>query len=228
MKCRNSWHFRVQLDSTTFSIDVFAPDSFKIALPEGAYSLTILPADSSVITKLRSSGYADSTIIRKLSVMVSAGDTLDVGKLRWERFAGMRQAFSSRLPEWVWMEMDGMVEYIPRLNEGIDKFLIPSLPIRGRLFLDELHAPRPMLDGMSFQQFMTADNFFSYYCVTQREQFIDRLVASLYLREHETFIILRLKLPMNMRARATRCRNLSMQAAEKRLYSLLAQLHPSI
>ena len=107
----------------------------------------------------------------------------------WERFAGMRQAFSSRLPEWVWMEMDGMVEYIPRLNEGIDKFLIPSLPIRGRLFLDELHAPRPMLDGMSFQKFMTADNFFSYYCVTQREQFIDRLVASLYLREHETFII---------------------------------------
>ena len=77
-------HFRVQLDSTTFSIDVFAPDSFKTALPEGAYSLTILPADSSVITKLRSSGYADSTIIRKLSVMVSAGDTLDVGKLRWD------------------------------------------------------------------------------------------------------------------------------------------------
>ena len=77
-------HFMVQLDSTTFSIDVFAPDSFKIALPEGSYSLTILPADSSVITKLRASGYADSTIIRKLSVTVSAGDTLDVGKLRWD------------------------------------------------------------------------------------------------------------------------------------------------
>ena len=77
-------HFMVQLDSTTFSIDVFAPDSFKIALPEGTYSLTILPADSSVITKLRASGYADSTIIRRLSVTVSAGDTLDVGKLRWD------------------------------------------------------------------------------------------------------------------------------------------------
>lgn len=107
----------------------------------------------------------------------------------WERFVGMRQALSSKLPEWVWMQMDGMVEYIPRLSEGIDKFLIPSLPCRGKLFLEKLHAPKPMLDGMSFQQFMAADNFFSYYCVTQREEFIDRLVASLYLREHETFVL---------------------------------------
>ena len=77
-------HFIVQLDSTTFSVDVFAPDSFRLELPEGDYSLMVLPADSSVISMLKASGYADSTLIRKIAVSVSAGDTLDVGKLRWD------------------------------------------------------------------------------------------------------------------------------------------------
>ncbi|MBP5247068.1 MAG: hypothetical protein J6Z31_04350 [Fibrobacter sp.] len=77
-------HFIILLDSTTFSVDVFAPDSFKLELPEGEYSLTVLPADTSVISKLKASGYKDSTLIRKIPVSVSAGDTLDVGKLRWD------------------------------------------------------------------------------------------------------------------------------------------------
>lgn len=106
----------------------------------------------------------------------------------WHRFAGMKPGFFDNLPEWVMMEMDGMVEYIFRLDEPLDHFLIPSLPFRGKLMQEHLLAPKKQLEGMSFQQFMTADTFFSYYCVTQRETFIDRLVASLYLRKHETFI----------------------------------------
>jgi hypothetical protein len=80
-------HFIIQVDSTTFAVDVFAPDSFRLELPEGNYTLTVLPADSSVISKLKASGYADSTLIRKISVSVSSGDSLDVGKLRWDASA---------------------------------------------------------------------------------------------------------------------------------------------
>ena len=76
-------HFIVALDSTTFMTDVFAPDSFELSIPEGDYLLTVLPADSGVVSKLRASGYTDSTIVRQIAVSLSAGEILDVGNLRW-------------------------------------------------------------------------------------------------------------------------------------------------
>lgn len=76
-------HFFVYLESTTFLSDVFAPDSFSFDAPEGDFFLTIAPADSGVVAKLKSSGYADSSIVRRVSVSLSAGDSLDVGNLRW-------------------------------------------------------------------------------------------------------------------------------------------------
>lgn len=76
-------HFLVYLGATTFFADIFAPDSFSLGIPEGDYLLTVAPADSGVLSKLRNSGYADSSIVRQFSVSLSAGDTLDVGNLRW-------------------------------------------------------------------------------------------------------------------------------------------------
>ncbi len=76
-------HFFVYLESTTFLSDVFAPDSFSLDVPEGDFFLTIVPADSGVVAKLKNSGYADSSIVRRVAVSLSAGDSLDVGNLRW-------------------------------------------------------------------------------------------------------------------------------------------------
>lgn len=76
-------HFFVSLDSTTFFADIFAPDSFEIPAPEGAFRLSITPADSGAVAKLKNAGYADSLIARKLSISLSSGDTLNVGNLRW-------------------------------------------------------------------------------------------------------------------------------------------------
>lgn len=77
-------HFFVSLDSTTFFADLFAPDSFALFAPGGNFRLSISPADSVAVTKLKNAGYADSLIIRKLSISLSSGDTLDVGNLRWD------------------------------------------------------------------------------------------------------------------------------------------------
>lgn len=77
-------HFHVLLDSTTFAVDLFAPDSFEIWVPSGNYSLTILPADTNSVSKMQSAGYADSAIIRKMDISVPPGEKLDVGKLRWD------------------------------------------------------------------------------------------------------------------------------------------------
>lgn len=77
-------HFFVSLDSTTFFADIFAPDSFAVFAPEGNFRLSVSPADSGAVAKLRDAGYADSLIVRKIPVSLSPGDTLDVGSLRWD------------------------------------------------------------------------------------------------------------------------------------------------
>lgn len=107
----------------------------------------------------------------------------------WESFVGMPQQFCGSLPEWVHLELSSMIEFIPRLDEKLDRFLIDRLTLPRHFRRSTLTAPKPMLSGMSFQQFMTADNFFSFYSVTQRESFIDLLCASLYLKDREVFVI---------------------------------------
>lgn len=77
-------HFVVSLDSTTFAADLFAPDSFAIFAPEGSFLLTVAPADSGAVSKLKNGGFGDSAIFRRIGVSLSAGDTLDIGNLRWD------------------------------------------------------------------------------------------------------------------------------------------------
>lgn len=107
----------------------------------------------------------------------------------WESFVGMPQRFCGSLPEWVHMELSSMIEYIPILDEKLDRFLIKQLPLLNHFRQSRLMAPKPKLVNMSFQQFMSADNFFSFYSVTQRETFIDLLCASLYLKDGEVFVV---------------------------------------
>ena len=51
----------------------------------------------------------------------------------------------------------------------------------------KLLAPQEKLRGMTFQQFMTVDTFFSWFLVTEKEQYLDRFIASLYLKSDEAF-----------------------------------------
>lgn len=107
----------------------------------------------------------------------------------WESFAGIPRRLSGCLPEWVHLELSSIVEYITQMEEEMDHFIIQRLPLLGTFRHSRLYAPSPMLGNVSLQQFMSADNFFSFYTVTQRESFIDLLCASLYLKENETFVI---------------------------------------
>lgn len=77
-------HFVVLLDSTTFAADLFAPDSFAIFAPEGSYVLTVAPADSGAVAKLKNGGFGDTSIFRRMDVSLSSDDTLDIGNLRWD------------------------------------------------------------------------------------------------------------------------------------------------
>ena len=57
-------------------------------------------------------------------------------------------------------------------------------PIPGSKFV----SPGVNLEGVSLQQFMTADTFFSQFLMTENLNFLDLLVASLYMRNNETFV----------------------------------------
>ncbi|MCK9181472.1 MAG: hypothetical protein M0P13_01145 [Fibrobacteraceae bacterium] len=76
-------HFSVDMDSTTFGDDVVAPGVFFFPVDAGNFNLVVKPADSYVVQRLLAMGYADSVVMRKVPVIISAGDTLDLGYLRW-------------------------------------------------------------------------------------------------------------------------------------------------
>ena len=111
-------HFFAFLESTTFFADVFAPDSFALITPEGDYTLTILPADSGVVSKLREKGYSDSTIYRRLQVSLAAGDTLEVGNLRWN---ATREGYKKE------KILRGTVTYLDKPLKGVAVHVVTDL-----------------------------------------------------------------------------------------------------
>lgn len=77
-----------------------------------------------------------------------------------------------------------------RLSEELP-FLKEDHPYHSAFFFPELEggffSPEAKLRGVSFQQFMTADTFYSWYMVTDKELYLDRFIAALYLREKESY-----------------------------------------
>lgn len=51
----------------------------------------------------------------------------------------------------------------------------------------KLLAPQEKLRGMSFQQFMTVDTYFSWFLVTEKELYLDSFIAALYLKQGESY-----------------------------------------
>lgn len=95
------------------------------------------------------------------------------------------------------LRMDGFQRYklaelagfLSDMDAGTDRFIIPSFPGSGMFeFSPRLYAPGDRLGGVCLQQFMTADTYYSYYVVTRREEFLDLLVAALYLLPGECYM----------------------------------------
>ena len=91
------------------------------------------------------------------------------------------------LPQWVVAEVSPRFAYISALSEPLSRFIMPRIKIRKGLQVKNYLAPSDMLAGMSLQQFMSVDNFFQFYTSTQREEFLLKFVACLYLRPHRAF-----------------------------------------
>lgn len=53
--------------------------------------------------------------------------------------------------------------------------------------LGKLVAPGEKLSGMSFQQFITVDQYFGWYCYTEERAYLEMMLASLYIEEGKDF-----------------------------------------
>lgn len=104
------------------------------------------------------------------------------------RFWGLSGSELARLDSFQTYTLAGTCDFLNRTDAEVDRFLIPSLPGPGHFtFSPRLTAPADRLEGVSLQQYMTVDTFFAYFAATKDEQYLNRMVAALYLLPDESF-----------------------------------------
>lgn len=83
--------------------------------------------------------------------------------------------------------MDGL--QIFKLSELIQFISDMTLPCNTWLLkkIGPLRAPSPNLEGISLQQWMIADTYFSRYITSNKDEILDYAIASLYLRKKASF-----------------------------------------
>ena len=99
----------------------------------------------------------------------------------FSQFFGFTRKELSRFNAYQLYKLSGMLDFLRKVRTSHREFYIKELP-------GELLAPEDALRSMCFQQFITADTFFSYYIVHEKSIFLDRFIATLYLKKNESFI----------------------------------------
>lgn len=89
------------------------------------------------------------------------------------------------LPYWAKVEIDKCFEWMSDLSQSCNKILLSKFSCG----MSVLHTVGERLAGMSFQQFMTVDSYFSYFGVTRDKQHLYNMVASLYLEKGTGFAL---------------------------------------
>ena len=75
-----------------------------------------------------------------------------------------------------------LIEFVRDCRQPHNEFFLEKLP------KTDFYAPASRLKGMSLQQFMTADTYFSRYAMTENERYLNLFIASLYLPKGTVFI----------------------------------------
>lgn len=105
-------------------------------------------------------------------------------------FFGIPEVLLPRLDLWQLYVLTDQLRDIWRVDK-IDHFPIPEILIprnkEQRMKAMCLMAPAAQLKGMTFQQFMTVDQFYQWYAYTGKVQYALSMVAALYLEKGKTF-----------------------------------------
>lgn len=127
------------------------------------------------------SGYAEMTPSQFLASIRLSKGWIDEMTF-FVQFFGIPEKLLPRIDAFSLYKITETLESLKTDNSAYFGFYQASLPG------GELLAPENKLKGMCFQQFMTVDTFFSWYVTTDKEDYLDRFVGALYLKEDETYI----------------------------------------
>lgn len=100
-----------------------------------------------------------------------------------KQFFGLSGSLIRRLGYYDKYKILELVEFVRDARVPFSEFFLPTIPGT------DLLAPGTRLSGMCFQQFMTVDTFFSKYVATEKEVYLDQMVAALYIRANERYVI---------------------------------------
>ena len=100
----------------------------------------------------------------------------------YQQFLGVPADWLSQLDQfslWKLMELFITLNASNGSIDTIDFFFISRL--------GSFKAPEAKLEGMSFQQFMMIDTYCSWYSITKHQNYLNCMIASLYLKENESY-----------------------------------------
>lgn len=119
--------------------------------------------------------YAEMTAAQFMAtVRISKGMITD--EEFFVEFLGVPRHVLARLDGYQLFKITEILEIL-KSNQSFDDFFIPSI--------GKYKAPYAQLSGMSFQQFMTVDTFYSWYNYTENKDYLYRFASTLYLKNGE-------------------------------------------
>lgn len=124
-----------------------------------------------------------------LAVVARAYDLMDDAAF-YAQFFGFDVGLVSQLDLYSFYVLNGLLSFTKK-DDGMQSFILPMLKLKdgeGRVFC--VVEPHARLKGMSFQQFMMVDTFYTWYVQTKKRDYLLSMCACCYLREGEDFFAL--------------------------------------
>lgn len=112
----------------------------------------------------------------------------------FRQFFGLSPRLLERTDTFLLYKMSETMDFLKEARAFHSGFYLKQLP-------GGLAAPADKLRGVSFQQFMSVDTFFSWYTVTGKTDYLNRFVAALYLREDESYFPTEDEKPLDLERR---------------------------
>ena len=103
------------------------------------------------------------------------------------QFFGLDEKVVREMDMYTFYVLNSLLSFTMKTN-GMSSFIIHSMKLKdskGRVL--RVDAPRPKLSGMTFQQFMMVDTFFTWYMQTQNKNYLISMCACCYLNEEDDF-----------------------------------------
>ena len=97
--------------------------------------------------------------------------------------SGIKTRILKRMDDYQIFKISELLEFISDRNPH-HEFIIRKLSTTHQPML---YAPSPKLKGVTFGQFIFADTYFANYQESQKEDDLNKFIASLYLGKHEKF-----------------------------------------